>query len=123
MSKADVRRVWGTRFGRCRSCDQETWYFTYRQFEPQGAGVEFRRNRVTHVFTLWQPEGWRTPGGVELGDPEAEVTRVHGALVRRRCIRYTALVVAGRRAQTAFYIYDGEIWGFGLTRQGANPCV
>jgi len=123
MSKTQVRRVWGTHFGRCRDCLLETWYFTYRPFEPQGAGVVFRRGRVSHVFTLWQPEGWRTPEGLELGDSEAEVTRIFGALVRRSCIRYTALLLRGRRAQTAFYVFDGAVWGFGLTRPAANPCL
>jgi hypothetical protein len=123
MSKAEVRRIWGTGFGRCRDCSLETWYFTYRPFEPQGAGVVFRRGRVAHVFTLWQPAGWRTPGGVELGEPEAEVTRVYGALVRRRCIRYTALLLRGPRADTAFYVFDGTVWGFGLMRRSANPCL
>jgi hypothetical protein len=122
MSKANVRSLWGTQFGRCRNCSRETWYFNYQPFEPQGAGVTFRRGRVVRAFTLWQPAGWRTPGGVELGEPEAEVTRVFGALVRRRCIRYSALLLRGERAQTAFYVFDGEIWGFGLTRPGDDPC-
>jgi hypothetical protein len=122
MSKAKVRSVWGTRFGRCRDCSRETWYYTYRPFEPEGAGVSFRRGRVVRVFTLWQPAGWRTDDGVELGEPEAEVTRVFGALVRRRCIRYSALLLRGDRAQTAFYIFEGELWGFGLTRPGEAPC-
>ena len=69
-----------------------------------------------------RPGGGRTTG-VELGEPEAEVTRVFGALVRRRCIRYSALLLRGERAQTAFYVFDGELWGFGLTRPGDDPCL
>jgi hypothetical protein len=122
MSKAKVRSVWGTRFGRCRDCSPETWYYTYRPFEPEGAGVSFRRGRVVRVFTLWQPPGWRTNDGIELGEPEAEVTRIFGALVRRRCIRYSALLLRGDRAQTAFYTFEGELWGFSLTRPGDDPC-
>ena len=49
------------------------------------------------------------------------MTRVFGALVRRRCIRYSALLLRGERAQTAFYVFDGELWGFGLMRPGARP--
>jgi hypothetical protein len=123
MTKAQVRRAWGTRFGRCRACSDETWYFNYRPFEPQGAGIVFRRGRVVRVFTLWQPEGWRTTEAVLLGAPEGDVTDTYGALVRRRCVRYTALLMRAERAQTAFYVYDGELWGFGLTRPGASPCV
>jgi hypothetical protein len=123
MTKAQVRRAWGTRFGRCRSCADETWYFNYRPFEPQGAGVAFRRGRVMRLFTLWQPDGWRTPEAVVLGAPESEITDTYGALVRRRCDRYTALLMRSERVQTAFYVYNGELWGFGLTRPGASPCV
>jgi hypothetical protein len=123
MTKAEIKRVWGTRFGRCRDCEAETWYFTYRSFEPQGAGVVFRRGRVAHVFTLWQPAGWRTTRGLALGAPESAVRRAYGSLVRRECIGYSALVTPGRRAQSAFYVFDGELWGFGLTRPGASPCL
>jgi hypothetical protein len=123
MTKAEVRRLWGKRFGRCRDCVDETWYYTYEPFEPEGAGVAFRRGRVERVFTLWQPQGWYTRGGLELGDPEAEATRILGALVRRHCVRYSALIIPGRRAQTAIYLYDGEVWGFGVTRPGVSPCV
>jgi hypothetical protein len=123
MSKADIKLRWGTRFGRCRDCAVETWYYTYRPFEPQGAAVGFRRGRVTQVYTLWQPPGWRTPGGLELGDSEAEVTSIYGALIRRRCIRYSALLLRSHRAQTAFYVFEGKLWGFGLTQPGASPCL
>jgi hypothetical protein len=123
LTRAQVRNAWGTRFGRCRACADETWYFNYRAFEPQGAGVVFRRGRVTRVFTLWQPEGWRTSRGLALGAAEAEITRLYGALVRRQCVRYTALLIRGESAQTAFYVFDGELWGFGLTRLGSSPCL
>ncbi len=123
MTKQDVRRVWGASFGRCRGCKNETWYFNYRPFYPEGAGVAFEGKRVVHVFTLWQPKGWRTAGGLALGAAEAEVTRLHPAAVRQACGRYSALVLYGRRAQSAFYVYQGELWGFGLLRPGATPCL
>jgi hypothetical protein len=123
MTKAQVRRAWGTRFGRCRSCADETWYYNYRPFEPQGAGIAFRRGRVVRAFTLWKPDGWRTAEAVPLGAPESDVTDTYGALVRRRCVRYTALLMRSERVQTAFYVYDGELWGFGLTRPAVSPCL
>jgi len=123
MTKAGVRRTWGTRFGRCRSCATETWYFNYRPIEPQGAGVEFKGGRVSRVFTVWQPEGWKTTDAVTLGAPESEVTSVYGALVRRRCARYTALLIRGPGVQSVFYVFDGELWGFGLTRRASSPCL
>lgn len=123
MTKADVRREWGGRFGVCRDCLHTTWYFNYRPFLPQGTGVVFERGRVTHVFTLWQPRGWRTPDGLTLGDPAADIARTYGPLDRRRCARYYGLVEPGLRAQTVYYVFDDEVWGFGLTMPDASPCL
>jgi hypothetical protein len=123
MTKAEVRQLWGTSFGRCRSCPQETWYFNYRPFEPQGAGASFLRGRVIKVFTVWQPEGWRTTRDVTLGDPESEVTRVYGSLERRRCAGYQALLLAGGGVRTVFYVYDGSLWGFALMRSSQSACL
>jgi hypothetical protein len=123
MSKAEVRQTWGKRFGRCRSCVLETWYFTYRRFEPQGAAVAFAGRRVERVYTLWQPPGWRTSGGLLLGTAEADVVRVFGSPPRRECGSYAALVVHGRRADSVLYLYGGGLWGLGLMRPGSSPCV
>ena len=123
MSKAELKAIWGTSFGRCRDCLRETWYFNYRPFTPQGAGVTFKRGRVVQVFTVWQPLGWRTTKGLALGALEGEVTRFYGSLPRRSCGDYEALVLRGERAQSAFYVHDGTLWGFGLTRPESSPCV
>jgi hypothetical protein len=123
MTKAQVRRAWGTTFGRCRDCSRETWYFNYVEFEPQGAGVVFRRGRVVHAFTIWQPQGWHTTNGLTLGASDYEVTRTYGALEERTCAGYSAFVMRGRRAQTVFYVDKGKLWGFGLTRPDSSPCV
>jgi len=123
MTKADVRRTWGSSYGRCRDCDRETWYFNYRPFTAQGAGVVFERGRVDQAFTVWRPEGWRTARGLVLGAAEAEVTRLYGPLERRECAGYAALVLPAAKASTAFYVHEGELWGFGLTRRGESPCV
>ena len=123
MTGAQVRAQWGTAYGRCRSCARERWYFNYRPFTPQGAAVAFARGRVTHVFTVWQPLGWRSTKGVVLGELEGEVERLHGELERVSCGRYAARLLPGRRARTAFYVYDGVVWGFGLMRRAASPCL
>ncbi len=123
MTKGEVRQAWGKRFGRCRSCPRETWYFTYRPFEPKGAGVVFGGRVVAHVFTLWQPEGWKDAAGLTLGATERDVTRLRGSLPRRECTGYTALLLRGQRADSVYYLDGGELWGFGLTRPGASPCV
>ena len=121
-TKAEVERLWGRAYGVCRGCPAETWYFNYFAFQPRGAGVEFRRGSVAAVFTLYQPPGWRTTRGVALGDSVARVTTVYGALLRRDCGGYAALVLPGRGATTAFYVLDDRLWAFGLARTGLPLC-
>ncbi len=121
MTEEEVRRAWGGRFGVCRDCARPTWYFNQRPFEPQGAGVTFRRGRVAHVFTLWRPDGWRTRDGIELGDPRAELGRL--TQDERTCEGYTAFVSPGERGDSVFYVHRDEVWGFGLIRPGADPCL
>jgi hypothetical protein len=121
-TQGQVRAAWGPRYGRCRDCAQTTWYFTYRQFQPQGAGVAFRNGRATALFTIWSPPGWHTNRGLTIGEPEARVTEVYGYLPRSECGTYSALVIRGSRFDTQLYVYKGEVWGFGLSRAGAPPC-
>jgi hypothetical protein len=123
MTKKQVLAEWGKRHGVCRSCRRETWYFNYEPFTPEGTGVVLERGRVVHAFTVWQPPGWRTPEGLALGDPSSEASRVYGSLDRRSCTSYHALLEPGRRAQSVFYVFEDEIWGFGLTKPNASPCL
>jgi hypothetical protein len=120
--KAQVEARWGRAYGVCRSCEHETWYFNLYAFQPRGAGVEYRANRVAAIFTLYQPLGWHTRKGLKLGDPQARVTQLYGPLVRRRCAGYEALELPGRRATTAFYVLDDRLWAFGLSRPGVGLC-
>jgi hypothetical protein len=123
MTSAQVRAAWGSRYGVCRDCEgRTTWYFNRVRFEPEGAGVELRRGRVAAVFTLWKPSGWRTQDGLTLGDPEARITEVHGALTRTECGGYSALTLPRSSAVTVFYVFDGTLWGFGLTRPDVPTC-
>jgi hypothetical protein len=123
MTKAAVLRQWGERFGRCGDCPRTTWYFNYRPFLPHGVGVGFERGRVSHVFTVWQPDAWRTPEGLVLGDPAADIARTYGPLDRRECGHYYSLVDPGASAQSAFYVFDDEVWAFALTVPDASPCL
>lgn len=123
MTKAQVLAVWGKRHGVCRDCRRTTWYFNYRPFHPQGTGVVFEGGRVVHAFTVWRPEGWRTPDGLELAAPAADISRTYGPLDRRQCSFYYALLDKGRRAQTVYYVFRNEVWGFGLTVPDASPCL
>jgi hypothetical protein len=121
-TKAEVERRWGRAYGVCRGCPQETWYFNYFAFQPRGAGVEFRAGRVAAVFTLYQPTGWRTPRGLVLGDSVARVTALYGALIRRECGGYAALVLPAGGVRTVFYVLDDRLWAFGLARSGLPLC-
>jgi hypothetical protein len=111
---AQVRARLGSDYGVCRGCATTTWYFTYRRFDGKGLGVELTRGRVSAVYTLWQPPGWHTPRGVELGAPQARV----GPSLTISCSGYTALV----RGTSVYFVVDGKLWGFGLFRPRASPC-
>jgi hypothetical protein len=121
-SPARVSAAWGARHGRCRDCAEPTWYFTFQRFEPQGAGVSFRNGAATSFFTLWAPPGWRTDRGLAIGDPEARVRELYGALPRAECGTYSALVLSHGRTATQIYVHRNQVWGFGLSSAGAPPC-
>ena len=119
---AQVRAALGKRYGLCRGCKTTTWYFTYRPFTREGLAVELTRNRVSAVYTVWQPPGWSAPKGLTIGAVEAQVTTLAGPLVVLTCSGYAALTKDTAAAQTVYYILDGKLWGFGLLRAHTNPC-
>jgi hypothetical protein len=123
MTRTQVLGAWGERHGVCRSCPDPTWYFNSRPFRPQGTGVVFVQNRVAHVFTVWRPAGWKTTKGLSLGASASEVSRRYGSLDQRRCTFYDALMLPGRRVTSVFYVFRDKVWGFGLIRSDASPCL
>jgi hypothetical protein len=123
MTPAQVLQAWGKRHGVCRTCVDRTWYFNYRPFTPEGAGVVFRRGRVVHVFTVWRPSGWKTPEGLVLGAPASDVSRIYGSLDRRPCTSYHALLKPAKRVESVFYVFRDKLWGFGLILKNASPCL
>jgi hypothetical protein len=122
-SERTVKKAWGPRVGLCRHCRERTLYFTYVPFAPQGAGAVFRAGRAVALFTLWSPSGWRTDRGIRLGDPVVRVRSRYHPLGRRRCRGYYALTLSRETTVTAFYVLDGKVWGFGLSRVGAPLCL
>jgi hypothetical protein len=117
-----VRASLGRSYGTCRGCPRSTWYFTYRPFTQQGLAVEFDRGRVSAVYTLWSPRGWHGPGGLRFGAMPLTVHDRVGTLRTVGCNGYTALVRDTVQARTAYSLYAGRLWGFGLFRRGADPC-
>lgn len=119
---AQVTHAWGPQFGRCLSCARPTWYFTYKVFEPEGAGVSFRSGAAESYFTVWGPPGWHTDKGLKVGDPAPRVTQIYGVLPRVECGTYSALVLRSGRTSTQIYVYQDAVWGFGLSSSAAAPC-
>jgi hypothetical protein len=117
-STAAVRRRLGGGYGLCRGCATTTWYFTYRPFDDKGLAIELAGGRVSAVYTLWQPAGWRATNGLRLGAPEGAVTAKVGAVIPIACSGYTTLTAG----ESAYLIVDGRLWGFGLFRKGRSPC-
>ena len=121
-TRAAVVARWGRNFGVCRGCRAPTLYFNYRPFTPEGAGVTLRRGQVVAAFTLYAPSGWRTTKGLLIGDLEARVTELYGALPRTSCNGYDALTLHAKRAVTAIYIRTGTVWGFAVMRPTEPVC-
>ncbi len=120
-SVAAVRAALGPH-GVCTRCATTTWYFNYKPFDQRGLAVEFTRDQVSAVYTLWQPGGWRAANGLALGVVEAQLTTSTGPLVNVVCPGYDARVADGPRARSVYYVVQGKLWGFGLLRAHANPC-
>jgi len=117
-----VRAALGTFYGTCHGCRRRTWYFTYAPFDKHGLAVEFTGGRVSGVYTLWRPAGWHGPHELGFGTSVLAVHRLTGASRTISCANYSALVRDSTRTRTAYYLFDGRLWGFGLFRRGASPC-
>jgi hypothetical protein len=117
-----VRAALGRRFGICNDCARPTWYFTYKRFDAHGLAVEFVQQRVVAAYTLWQPKGWRATNGLRLGATPLQVHNRAGRLRTIACNGYDALVADRPDSRTAYYLYQGSLWGFGLFRANWSPC-
>jgi hypothetical protein len=117
-----VRTALGRFYGVCRGCQRRTWYFTYQAFKKEGLAVEFERGRVSGVFTLWRPVGWHGPHELRFGATPLTVHDRVGTLRTITCRAYVALVRDSAHARTAYFLFEGRLWGFGLFRRGAAPC-
>lgn len=106
----------------CDGCAATTWFFTYRTFTQPGLAVELTAGRVSAVYTVWRPQGWHSAGGLQLGAVEGQVTKLASPVTPIQCPGYAALVRDTGAARTAYYIFDGKLWGFGLMHARANPC-
>jgi hypothetical protein len=117
-----VRAALGTFYGTCRGCPHRTWYFTYGAFDKHGLAVELTHGRVSGAYTLWRPAGWHAPHKLGFGSSVLAVHQLIGAARTVICNGYEALVRDSAHASTAYYLFTGRLWGFGLFRRGASPC-
>ena len=84
--------------------------------------VEFDRGRVSGAYTLWRPQGWHAPHHLRFGATPLTLHDRVGTLRTVPCQGYIALVRDTFHARTAYFLYAGRLWGFGLFRRGATPC-
>lgn len=112
----------GRSHGVCTNCTPTTWYFTVKPFDQHGLGVEFTHGRVSAVYTIWEPAGWRGPHGLVLGDSETQLTAAAAPLLKVICTGYDAWISDEPTARTVYYVLSGDLWGFGLVRPNASPC-
>ena len=117
-----VRAALGRGFGICNDCARPTWYFTYKSLDPHGLAVELVHRRVVAVYTIWQPKGWRATNGLRLGATPLQVHKRAGRLRTIACNGYDALVADRPGSRTAYSLYAGSLWGFGLFRAHWSPC-
>jgi len=117
-----VRAALGHGYGVCSGCARPTWYFTYKPFDAHGLAVEFLHRRVTAVYTLSQPKGWHATNGLRLGATPLQVHNRAGRLRTITCDGYDALVADRPGSRTAYYLYNGSLWAFGLFRANWSPC-
>jgi hypothetical protein len=117
-----VRAALGPFYGTCRGCSRRTWYFTYHPFDKRGLAVEFTRGHVSGLYTLWQPKGWHAQRKLGFGSTPLAVHALVGRTRTVVCRGYDALVRDSAHARTAYYLFGGRLWGFGLFHRGANPC-
>ena len=58
-----------------------------------------------------------------LGAAAGEIGEIYGELAQEDCGEYLALVRDEPSATSAFYVYEDEVWGFGLMVPGRSPCL
>jgi hypothetical protein len=121
-SQAQVRATLGRFYGVCDGCTTPTWYFTYGKWTRTGLAVELESGRVSAVYTVWRPPGWRTTAGLRLGAPRGQVSSFAGQVVHVFCTGYETLVRDTHGTRTVYYLLHGTLWGFGLMKARANPC-
>src|SRR5918912_231564 len=77
-------------------------------------GVFFEHGKVTAVFTLGSPLGWRTDRGLKMGDVISQVYDYYNTSITTKCIGYDAISYRTGSTTTSFYSSSGYVYGFAL---------
>ncbi len=105
----------GPRYGRCRNCRQTTWYFTYKDFQPQGGRVAFQADGAVSYFNDLVTAGLAHEPRLKIGDSEIKIASIYGVLPRVECGTYTAFVL--RRGGIDTQVLQPQEGGLGLRDQ------
>jgi hypothetical protein len=123
-----VTSKWGHNYrvcpkSQCKGTDT-VWYYIYARGEPLGAAVRFSKaGKVTAVFTLGSPKGWRTAEAVLIGQSVEDAQRVYGTnLIWSVCIGYGAMSMRNSKTVTSIYTTGESIYGFAITSPGTPVC-
>jgi hypothetical protein len=128
FTTSQVIQHWGRNYSVCArsQCGRSgtVWYYVYQRGEPLGAAVRFDKNgKVTAVFTLGSPTGWRTADGLLIGQGVSDAQRMYGSnLSWSVCIGYGAMSMRNGSTVTSIYTYGETVYGFALTSSGAPVC-
>jgi hypothetical protein len=123
-----VMQRWGRQYricpqNQCKGSDT-VWFYVYRTGEPLGAAVRFSKaGKVTAVFTLGSPPGWKTAQGVLVGGQVDDVTRLYGSNLNWSvCVGYGAMSMRNSNAVTSIYTTGQAVYGFAITAPGTPVC-
>jgi hypothetical protein len=118
----DVRALWGHNFTVCANCSVTTWFYIYPTGDPFGAAVKFRDGRVTAVFTLGAPTGWRDDEGVRVGQLLEPQEPGEGDETWRGCLGYGAKSTREGEAVSSVLTQGLAVYGFALTLPSEPVC-
>jgi hypothetical protein len=116
-SAAIVIAKWGRHFTILPG-SPTTWLYVNER--GSGAGVSFRGDIVTGVFTLGMPYGWHTSRGVRLGTIFEKFNDMSGSTTA--CSGYGAVSTRSGQAVTSILTIGNSVYGFALTRPSEPVC-
>jgi hypothetical protein len=104
-------------------CREPVWLFQYTRGEPLGIAVKFHNGKTVAVFTLGAITGWKTNGGLKMGDPVSNIYTVYpAAAIYTKCIGFEALSMRTAKSTSSFYTASGVVYGFALTAATEKVC-